>query len=352
MVVRMPARRLPGLDGLRGVAILAVIAAHNVGSIFWTAGQAGVVLFFVLSGFLITRIIGSQVLASGTVNYRAFYLRRAARLGPALLAYLAVCLAYAAIHRPDALRPQLEQLPYVLLYVTNWRDIWAHAQIPLVYGSLWSLAVEEQFYLLWPIVLSILLGVWRRRIVPAITVGIGASVLLRLAYSFHAGPQAHLRSYLGTDTNAFALLLGCAIALASLHGWQPRRPALLLMAGLGLFGLAAMWPQAAMRIFSGSALGVPAALGATLLVAATPKWGGRVLDVGPLRFCGKIAYGWYLWHGFANWAIFGGWFVTTGAGFALAVASWYLVESPVLRRVSRDRVPLAEYPVQEVRAGV
>jgi len=338
-VGRVTQRRVPGLDGLRGIAILAVIAAHNGPSYFWAAGQSGVILFFVLSGFLITRILASQIEASGRVDYRAFYVRRAARLGPALLVYLAACLGFALVARWDEVRTQLEVLPYVLLYVINWRHISAPESIPAPFGSLWSLAIEEQFYLIWPVILAALLVRWRRRLVPAIVAGIAVSVLLRLSFSFHADPAGHLRSYLATDTNAFALLLGCGLALAGLHGWRPPRPVLMVAAGAGLFVASAMWPLEWVRVFSGSALGVPAAMGAALLVAAVPHWGARVVDVAPLRFAGRIAYGWYLWHAFANWAVPGGRLVAALAGFGLAIASWYLVESPVLRRVKRDRVP-------------
>ena len=332
----MSERRIPGLDGLRGIAILSVIAAHTGWTIFGSAGQSGVVLFFVLSGFLITRILASQVKAGG-INYRVFYIRRAARLGPAFVVYLVGCLVFAAIARPDEVRAQLDQLPYVLVYLTNWRAIWSN--MPGPYGALWSLAIEEQFYLLWPFVLAALLGAWRRRLVPILVIAIGLSVCLRLGFSFHADPAGHARSYLGTDTNVYALLLGAAIALANQRGWRPSRPILLVALGAVLYLASAMYPIEALRMFSGSALGVPAALGAAMLVAALPFWGGRVVDVAPLRFAGMVSYGWYLWHAFANWVVDDNWMVSVVLGFALAVASWYLVEAPVLRRVRRDRVP-------------
>jgi len=328
-----------------------VIAAHNGGAIFWAAGQAGVVLFFVLSGFLITRILASQIASNGRLDYRRFYLRRAARLGPAVLIYLAGCLTYSAIQRPNAVRGQLEQLPYVLLYVTNWRHIWLSDAMPVVFGSLWSLAIEEQFYLLWPIVLAILLGMRRWRLVVALAIGIALSLLLRLYFSFHASPQDHLRSYLGTDTNAFALLLGSAIALATLHGWRPKRPAAMVTAGAAMSLAAAMWPASLMRMFSGSALGVPASFGAALLVAAVPTWGGRAVDAPPLRFIGKVAYGWYLWQSLAIWVVPGEKLASAVIGFALAILSWYLVESPILRRVSRDRVPTVGQAARVARSA-
>jgi peptidoglycan/LPS O-acetylase OafA/YrhL len=289
----------PDLDGLRAVAVVLVILTHA--HLPWTnnGGDAGVTAFFVLSGFLITNILRREIQATGTVDVRAFYRRRVQRLAPALLGLLVFTAAFGVtIGWPFDWQLGIASC---LLYVSNWLAV-ADVNInPL--GHTWSLAIEEQFYLVWPAVLILA----RRRIVPVILAGIVVGTVLRLI----AGGTFE---YFATPTRFDALLVGCLLAVIG-----SRWSSTVGFAGFALLVLVAFAPLS-------HDLAITVAMVATLLMI-----GGRVRFLEPLAPVGLRAYSLYLW----NWPatlLFGPGIVAPLVTVAVAEISYRLLEKPFLRR--------------------
>ena len=312
--VRSGQRYLPGLDGLRALAVLAVIAFHL--QFGWApGGLLGVGIFFTLSGYLITDLLLGRWSEDGRLHLGDFWLRRARRLLPALFVMLAVVTAWVTLadraRLPD-LRPAVGA---AAAYVSNWyfivhnQSYFAQFAPPSPLDHLWSLAVEEQFYLLWPWLL--LLGVCflhgRTRAVrwlalPVLALGVASAlVMLRL---YHPGLDP-TRVYEGTDTRACGLLAGAALAMI----WPSRRQVRLPLAGrialeaAGVAGLAVcalmVWRVGQYSPFiyrGGLAVLSLATVGVLAAVAYPGSLFGRVLGIGPLRWLGVRSYGIYLWH--------------------------------------------------------
>jgi peptidoglycan/LPS O-acetylase OafA/YrhL len=320
-----------GLDGVRGVAIIAVVAFHLVG---WPrAGFLGVDLFFVLSGFLITSLLADEHQLSGGISLRAFYARRARRLLPALGALVALALALATAAAPDHLLRWLTVIAAGCLYAANFVRAFVHPD-PLQsspFGHLWSLAAEEQFYLLWPAAMLILA---RRPKAPLIVgAAIAGAVVYRAALT--ATGASWDRLYFSPDTHATGLLVGCLAALLWRSGLRlPRWSTPLSLATVvGLFFLA---EQTSAWAGYGQIL-VEAAC--AWLVVAAVDGPTLLLRFGPLVWFGLISYSLYLWHHPINWLF--DWsapLVTAPMSVLAAAGSYYLVE----RRFRRRRRPGAE----------
>ena len=264
----------PALDGVRGLAILLVVADHS-GLLWRGSGSLGVMVFFVLSGFLITRVI-VEARAEGTWSLRRFYAARAVRLAPALVAMVGVLsLVLLAAGEPNV----IGRAARALTYTENFFPF--DAESP--FNHAWSLAVEEQFYLLWPLAVGAL--VWRRHRLLIIGVLIVASVAARewLFWEGHGGV-----AYPSLPTNAFALLLGCALALRS----RPSSVGAIGMLGAGI-GLIACVVSLGTPI---PGIEVLAAGFAAVFVAGSGGQAARAFSWGPLRFFGRISYALYLWH--------------------------------------------------------
>lgn len=339
----------PALDGLRAVAVLSVIAYH----LDWPAtpgGFLGVDVFFVLSGYLITSLLVTERDLHGTIAFAAFWARRARRLLPAALLLLVGVSIYTVTLAPGVQAPDLRGDGLAaLLYVANWHLIaseqsyFALFQQPSPLRHMWSLAIEEQFYLLWPLLVGGTLALWRsRRALAAVcVVGAIASVLV-MATTYDAVDPS--RSYYGTDSRAHALLVGALLALV-LHRWRPGRSARTLevagvvaLVGIG-WAIARVGHRDAFFYHGGSLLfaGVVA-----VLIAAVVEPGRRPLQRllcwAPLRRVGTISYGLYLWHwpvivvmtpsrmGIDGLRLDAVRVVTT---FAIAVASYVVVERPI-----------------------
>jgi peptidoglycan/LPS O-acetylase OafA/YrhL len=296
----------PGLDGLRALAVAAVFFYHS--RIDWLPGGfLGVDLFFVLSGYLITSLLLVEWEARNRIDLRRFWLRRARRLLPALVVVVLGALVLASIFARQDLAHTRSDAVSSLLYYTNWHLIIANHSYfnlmgnPSLLNHLWSLAVEEQFYIVWPLLLVPLLVLVGRRRMPMIVIaGIAASAaLMWILYKPGSDPS---RVYYGTDTRAFLLLMGILLALVWPWIMRLRRAVPLLE----LFGIAALVGTVLLfrqmqdfnpTLYRGGDLAAAFCFVVLVAAVAHPKTGiGQALGVAPLRWVGERSYGIYLWH--------------------------------------------------------
>ena len=295
----------PDLDGLRAIAVGLVILTHAQWPWRNNGGDAGVTAFFVLSGYVITRLLLRQH-AEGRADVLGFYRRRLVRLGPALLALLAFTLVTGIlIGWPTQWRLGIVSC---LIYVSNWVQVVGINIDPL--GHTWSLAIEEQFYLLWPALLFAVMARRRHWLIPATIVLIVVGSLIRVASS-------GLFEYFSTFTRADAILLGCLVALTGI-----RLPA--WTAAAGLAGLVAV---ALLLAPENHALAIPLSMFAAAAVIS-----GEFRPLSRFAPAGLRAYSLYLW----NWPmvlLFG---AIPGLAVVLTIVvgelSFRLFEAPVLRR--------------------
>jgi peptidoglycan/LPS O-acetylase OafA/YrhL len=346
------ARHWPALDGLRGVAVLLVVLYHARVP-FVRGGHVGVDLFFVLSGFLITTLLLRE-LDRGRIDLVAFYVRRGLRLLPALVLFVVVCCAVVAFAGPDVYeRPTLHGAPFVLAYVANLHQAlgWGGGRLGL-FDHTWSLAMEEQFYLVWPALLAGLVMVVGRRREHAAALLVGAALGLGVYRLWLAiGGAGWERLAYGPDTRADGLLIGCALALF-LASPAARDPRWLPSAALGsaAFLVLVAWRVPADAPFMVWNMGwtLVAVAGGLLTWAAVSHASPRVhaaLSPRPLRATGRISYGLYLWHflvvfglgaaGAWAWPWWAAAPVQVGLSLAVAWASFVLVERRFLRRKER-----------------
>jgi len=296
----------PGLDGLRAIAVAGVFVYHA--RIDWLPGGfLGVDLFFVLSGYLITSLLLVEWDARNRIDVRRFWWRRVRRLLPALFVVVLASLVLAAIFARGDLGPTRSDAISSLLYYTNWHLIFANHSYfvrmgnPSLLQHLWSLAVEEQFYLVWPLVLVAALVLLGRRRLPFLVVfGIaGSAAAMWLLYNPERDPS---RVYYGTDTRAFLLLMGILLALVWPVFQRMRRglPLLELFGIAGLVGTVLLFRQMqdfSPTLYRGGDLAAAFCFVVLIAAVAHPATGiGRALGVAPLRWVGERSYGIYLWH--------------------------------------------------------
>nr|WP_298987790.1 acyltransferase family protein [uncultured Micrococcus sp.] len=362
----------PGLDGLRALAVLLVVAYH-LGVPHASGGLLGVGVFFTLSGFLITALLLRRHERHGELDLKDFWIRRFRRLLPAVVLVLIAVLAATALVEPGEWDERVGESLAALFYVANWHTILTGGSYfeqmdgPGPLDHLWSLAVEEQFYLVWPLLLLGLLALTRglggrRRtvvlFVVVVLLGTASMVLLALL----ADPLGDTtRAYEGTDTRAGGLLWGAALALL----WRPASVgrvrgaavwALDLVGVLGLAGILALvatTDQDSPSLYTWGIAALTVATCAAVLPLVHPASRlGRVLGVAPLRWIGARSYGIYLWHmpvvAFLPDRALYGQPVLRGAlilGLTLLIAalSWRFVEDPIrhhgLRAVLTGRAP-------------
>ncbi len=320
-------RHTPALDGLRGVAIALVLAGHAGGL---RGGGLGVDLFFALSGFLITSLLVGEWATRGRVDRRAFYVRRARRLIPALVGVLIWFTLLGLISG----NPQvLFQVLIGATYVSN--VVQAVTPQPELFSHLWSLAEEEQFYVLWPLALIWLL---RRRVrPPRIVIGLvlvaGVSIVESAALA--ADGSSLRRLWFAPDTHAASIVLGCAAGMA--WAWQVWRvPAFVGYAGaLTLAVVVGVCSLDDRALYLGPLALFSAASAATVIaIVENPASRlARALGHRVLRWLGKISYGLYLWH--LPLFVLAGPLVGSALAIGAAVLSYRYVEQPILRRGRR-----------------
>jgi len=332
----------PALDGLRGVAILLVILGH----LFSTprGGELGVDVFFVLSGFLITTLLLEEREATGRIDLRAFYRRRALRLLPALVLMLATCSVVAVggwaagrLSGHDLLR-QLGGIALGLTYTTNVARAWFHASPAFAFRHLWSLAQEEQFYLLWP---GLLLGVYAVRRSPRALAGALAAIAVAIsAYeatlaSVVAGGEPLHRMWFNPLAHGESLVLGCLAAVVFVYRLAPPVPAWAVAPALGVAVAVMVLLDDTVRAvwYVLPAFGIAVAL--LLLRALDARtWTARALSDVRLREVGRVSYGLYLWHWPVLHVVM--WPIGLPLTFLVAAVSYEYVEKPFLRRRHRS----------------
>jgi peptidoglycan/LPS O-acetylase OafA/YrhL len=341
---------------VRGFAVAAVLAYHG-GLAFLPGGFFGVDAFFVLSGFLITSLLLTERARTGRIRLTTFWARRARRLLPALLVMLAaVVVAAHWLLPPGDLGTLRGDALAALLYVANWRmifrgsDYFAQTATPSPLQHTWSLGIEEQFYLLWPLVVVGLHARRRALLTGCLAGGAVSTALMWLLYH----PTDASRAYFGTDTRAVALLTGCALAVllaprltesggrhrATARRWHPVLGGLAVASVCWLAWAATHATGASRWQYHGGfalvALAVAAVLAHAVLAPRSPT--ARVLALWPIAALGRISYGVYLWHwpifmflteertGLAGLALFG---VRCAVTLALSIVSYLAIEQPI-----------------------
>ncbi|HWD51010.1 MAG TPA: acyltransferase family protein [Acidimicrobiales bacterium] len=350
---------IPALDGLRALAVLGVMMYHG-GVPILGGGFLTIDVFFVLSGFLITSLLVGEWRKKLTIHLGQFWARRARRLLPALLVMLIAVAIYAKVFAPpgEFANLRLDSLS-TLFYVANWHFIFAGTNYfnltahPSPLNHMWSLSIEEQFYIVWPPVVLAMLWVGNklrpaRRLWPVLAVAVVGAVAsaVDMALLYH-GPQSVMRVYEGTDTRSQDMLVGAALAIG-MAIWAQYRKALpegsaplpvtgtapapvhrrdlrrqrearvtpiaaweidagRLRTGLGVLGwvviaaFAYTWShlsQPTVFLYRGGFFLVAVGVAVVIFTAVTHQWGSvsRALGVRPLQYVGKISYGAYLWH--------------------------------------------------------
>ncbi len=368
-------RRIPALDGVRALGIALVLVFH--GGFSWAGGGFfGVDVFFVLSGFLITGLLVSEFGQNGGIGLVRFWGHRVRRLVPALLAVLCGIALYAWLLAPaDTLGQLRGDAVATLVYLNNWHQAWgtqgyfAALNTPRPLLHTWSLSIEEQFYVVWPLVVLGLLR-WGRslRLLLTVTVlgALASAVAMVVVYGDGSGQS---RAYYGTDTRAQALLIGAALAIVVAHPLPRRRAertpatsllrpialsrtaraALVAVGGVALAAIVACsvaTDAATAWIYRGGftlvALATAGLIASVALVPTSP-W-ARALSLRPVRYLGAISYGLYLWHwpvfvaldhdrtGLTGLPLFA---LRAGVSIGVAALSLRFLEMPVRRGLAR-----------------
>ena len=352
-------RYIHSVDGLRAVAVIAVLLYH-LGIGWIPGGFLGVDLFFVISGYVITGLILDSIERSGGLDLRAFYLSRVRRLLPALVAMVVFTTLFIGVYAPETVRRFISDLPYVFTGTMNWalvnrqQDYFESIGRPPLLQHTWSLAVEAQFYLIWPLVLLFVLKFLGKRNISFVALGIAlASGAALFAYSIQIDIKESAVShvYFGTDTHSIGLFLGSALAVS----WKPQnltrditkraQDFIDLIGVFGLLGLLSTFlfiresdPTLYRIAFPLSAIFACATLASVVHPASRFA---PILSTKPLLWIGERSYGIYIWHWIVfqltrpsidlvgdDWALYS---LRVLIVFALADISYRYIETPVRR---------------------
>lgn len=304
----MSTTRIEGLDGLRAFAVLVVLGFHLWPNLL-PGGFIGVDVFFVISGFLITTLLLRENASRGRIDLKNFWRRRARRLLPALFVVVTLSIATAWLVNPDLLVGIKRQALGALTFSTNWVEIIAGTDYfagadHALFVTFWSLAVEEQFYVLWPLIIVAALALIKSRSLLAFFAAVAAAAsAILMAVLFD--PNASTRVYYGTDTHCFGLMMGVSLAflfsgepkIFQSKVWQSLRPVVGFAAVVGLsFLVALIQNESAFTFRGGLAL---ASLLSAFAVAVLPGEDTiftKFCRLRPLAYVGERSYGLYLWH--------------------------------------------------------
>ena len=305
---RKQQRYINGIDGLRAIAVLAVLAYH-LQLPFAKGGLIGVTVFFVISGFLITRILLTESDTTGTIDLKNFWIRRIRRLLPAILTMLAALIFASAVFNRVLFTKACSDLLSAIFCYNNWWQIFnnvsyfENAGAPSPLTHCWSLAIEAQFYLVYPLILMALSRLKeRRKLIPGVT-ALLALISAALMWILFDPAQDPSRVYYGTDTRAFSLLFGALLAMASEHEKELNilpstvRDGLGLAALIGILCITGFVDGYSSFLYKGGQVLV-SLLSVVVIYAVLNRRSllGAVLGLPPLKWIGDRSYGIYLWH--------------------------------------------------------
>lgn len=347
----------PALDGLRGIAVLAVLTFHLAPDAL-PGGWLGVDLFFVLSGFLITTLLVREFVDAGRIDLVSFWKRRLRRLAPPLVVMLlGVVLASLVWTLPSRREATAWDIISSLFYVSNWRFLFSDEAYfgavtsPSPVRHTWSLAIEEQYYLFFPLILLTLAAIFHRRRQLALAIAALAAVSVAWMVHLYTPGVDPTRIYFGTDTRAFELLIGAAAGAwvgpaqwghRARAGWVASMEIVAWPALCGVIAAFFVFSENDAALFRGGMAALCVAALAPILAAASPHPNTfqRVLSVEPLRLLGLISYSLYLWHWPVRVFFTPGHTHLDGAALTLlqvatslllAAASYWLIERPIRR---------------------
>ena len=334
-------RYIPAIDGLRAVAVIAVLLYH-LGVSWIPGGFLGVDLFFVISGYVITRLLLDSIQRSGGLDLRAFYKSRVRRLLPPLVFMIVTTTLFIGVWAPDTIKRLLTDTPFALTGIMNWwlvyrqQDYFEAIGRPPLLQHTWSLGVEAQFYLIWPLILLLVLRQFGRKVIPiaALTIAIGSGIaLLLVSMSIDSSSsQSVSHVYFGTDTHSIGLFLGAALAV----NWIPQnlkvdiaRRAQDVIDGIGVFGFLGILScflfidQSNPTLYK-IAFPLAGIFGCAIIMSVVHPASrfAPLLQGKAILWIGERSYAIYLWH----WIIF----QVTRPSVDLAGASWALYALRVL----------------------
>ena len=341
MATKRGIQYIPAIDGLRALAVIAVMFYH-LGFSWIPGGFLGVDLFFVISGYVITRLLLDSIAQSGGLDLRGFYIARARRLLPALIFMLVSTVIAIGIWAPDTIKRLLIDTPFSLTGTMNWwlvahhQDYFESIGRPPLLQHTWSLAVEAQFYLIWPLILYFILKRLGRKVIPAASLIIAAAsgiALLLLSFSLDASNASKVSHvYFGTDTHSIGLFLGAALAVS----WIPQnftvdvtKQAQNFIDGVGVFGFIGilscfLFIDETQPTLYKIAFPLAGLFGAAIIMSVVHPASrfAPVLQNPVLLWIGERSYSIYLWH----WVIF----QVTRPSVDLAGKEWALYSLRIL----------------------